>query len=67
MVRAAAADREAQGHGLQRSRLIARELEPLDMGREIRRVTPNPFRHAPRPFGQEIAQSFAASDLPEEG
>ena len=62
VVGAAGADGEAQGHRLQRSRLVAGNLEALDLRSERDAVVPNRLGRAAAALGQQIAEALAAAD-----
>ena len=63
MVRATAANGEAERHGLQRPRLIAGKLQALDVRRKVGRSAANSSSRAAAALGEQVAQTFAMRDL----
>src|SRR3954471_2558687 len=66
VVGAAGVDGEAERHRLQRARLVARQLHPLDLGRERLRALPDDLRRRARALGEQRADALARADLVED-
>ncbi len=62
VIRAARAHGEAQRHRLQRARLVAGNLEALDLRRERDAVVADRLGRAPASLRQQIADALAAAD-----
>ena len=63
VVGAARVDREAERHRLQRARLVARQLEALDVRGERRRALADDLGGRPRALGQQRAEALPGADL----
>ena len=62
MVRAGLVGRVAQAHAHLAARLVHRELEALDLHREVQGVAAQPLRDPPRAQGQQLARARPVGD-----
>ena len=62
VIGAAGADREPQRHRLQRARLVAGNLQTLDLRRKRQRVVSDRLRRAAAAFRQQIADALPTTD-----
>src|SRR5438045_3351995 len=63
MIGSSTPDRKAKRHCLQGAWLITRQLETLDVRREIGCVPPDDLRRISGTLGQQVAETFARANL----